>query len=230
MRTPQLRLASLALFLLVPALALAQAAAPEAPAPAEDEKLRLRAGAGGGLGTFVPGPMISLGASGRVGAQLSDLAAVFLEIGNRSGFWLGLSVSGGNVSQSVSGLGYWHLGAMGELTLGDSFFVAGGPMFVRGGWGAVHQEVIDGNVAQYVVAAGGNFSPGLAARMGFGFGQRRSSTARSQLTVSVDCHLVFARVASVSQRAGPSGVSQSISVGDTTLGILPLLMVGYEWK
>ncbi|MBI3181364.1 MAG: hypothetical protein HYZ28_04405 [Myxococcales bacterium] len=219
-----------AALLVLPALCWAQPAAPTPAPAAEASPLRFRAGLNAGAGTFLPGPMIAFALSARAGVQLNDLAAVFLDVGNRAGFMIGLSIQGSNVSQSVSGLGYWHFGLLGELTVGNQFFVAGGPMFARGGWGSVQQEVIDGNVSQFVVAAGGDFFPGADLRLGIGLGKPLSSGRRQQFTIALDCQFVFAKVISVSQQAGSGGVSQSIKVGNTMMGTTPQLVLGYEWK
>jgi hypothetical protein len=49
-------------------------------------------------------------------------------------------------------------------------------------------------------------------------------------TLGLDVKVLVANIYSVSQTAGPTGVSQSVSVGDKVWAVSPMLVLGYDLR
>jgi hypothetical protein len=200
-----------------------------ADAPVAKQPIRVRWGVSGALGYFLPAKAVDFGVSGRIGVQLGDHFGAYADIGYVPGIGLGASSSGTGGSISISAIGFFHFTPMAEFDLGP-FFVAGGPILASGGWGQIEESAdSNGNVSQFVVAAGG-FLPGFDVRTGFTFGSVKPNGKRSGFTLGFDLKLINAQVSSVSQSGGPNGASQTIQTGDRIWGFTPMLMLGYESK
>lgn len=187
-----------------------------------------------GVGAFFPGPQLAWAAEGRIGIKVDPLFNAYVRIGRQAGIGFGGTASSSGGSISVSASGFWFLGVNAELSLGDAFFVAGGPQLGWGGWAGVSQGVTTGSsttATQRAFAASG-FMPGLNAKIGFGTGGRfrENQERKGQFTMSLDLNLMYApNTAYVSQTGGTGGVSQSIGLGQS-LGINPMLMFGYDYR
>ncbi len=226
------------LFSLVALTSFAQTAAPAVspdPAPPSATALGIRWGASTGLGAFIPGPQLAWAIEGRIGVTVSPLFNAYARLGRQAGIGFGGTASSSGGSISVSASGFWFFGVNAELSLGDHFFVAGGPQLGWGGWAGVTQGAMasgsSSGASQSAFAASG-FMPGLNAKIGFGTGSRRnaSNERRGQFTMSVDLNLMYApNTAYVNQSGGSGGASQSIGLGQS-LGVNPMLMFGYDFR
>jgi len=224
--------------LLTPALAFAT---DQAPSPWADDSsptdepvlnapqpIRFRFGVDGAIGYFTPGEALDFGPSAQLGVQLNRNFGLYADLGYVAGVGLGVNLSGNGASVSSSGVGYFHIGALAEGDFGP-FFLAGGPMFADGGWGAVNQGAdAAGNVTQYAVAAGGAM-PGLDLRAGFNLGRQRPGGRRSGFAMGIELMGLLGSATAVGQATGGNGsVVQSVKVGDTVVGVTPLLFFGFE--
>ena len=144
------------------------------------------------------------GVDARFGVQLNQTLAIYgqpvlaVAVAGASSS----SSSGASASTSVAGL--YGLGAMVDATLGDLFYVAGGPELLLGGIGSASVSVNGQNAASTVEAKTGPFFS-IATRAGFAFGSKRPDR-RKGFTIGLDMRLLFA--------------------GDAVL--LPLIALGYE--
>ncbi len=187
----------------------------------------VRFGADGSIGYFTPGSALAFAPTGRVGVQFTPSFGLYADVGYMAGLGLGVNLSAGGGGVSASGVGYFHVGALAEGDFG-TFFIAGGPMVADGGWGQVGQSVDNsGNVSQYAVAVGG-VMPGLDLRTGFNFGNLSSSGRRTGFSMGVELLGLLGQATSVGQAAGGSGASQQVKVGQTIVGVNPVVFFGFE--
>lgn len=218
------------------------AAAPSAPAPtlapaaaAAEEKpsIGFRGGASAGLGLFLPGPQFAWNLfSLHAGVQVNPMFGAYLRFANSGsiGIGLGLSPTGGSVSLAASG--FWLIGANAELSLGDSFFLAGGPQVGLGGWGgaAVEAGTSGGAIKEY--AASGPM-PGLDFKIGFATGGGGSRVKRAhggRFVIYVDVSMLYAtKVVEVNASGGTTGAAISVGFSES-LSIAPTIHLGYEYR
>ncbi len=121
------------------------------------------------------------GASVRAGAQITNLFGVYAQPVALLGG--GASVSSTNTSASALVLG--GIGVLGDITLGNVFFVGGGPEFL----GGVAGSSSAGTSGTAVNASEGVFF-GLTARLGFALGHVEPHRRRC-FTIGGDFHLVI---------------------------------------
>lgn len=219
--------------------ALAQTPPPPPPpsayaadAPVErEEQGRVRWGVNAQLGLFLPQTAVMIGAQGRVGYQFSRLLAIYGDIGANVGFGIGGSVSrSGAVQGSINIVTYWKLAALAELTLGDHFNVAAGPLIASGAWAGISAGAdASGSANQTTVVAGG-WMPGLDARLGFGFGSRNPNTGRrSGFNIGLDFVVLFAPNSLYTRtEAGAGGASVEVKSNGLAVGFVPTLTLGFD--
>jgi hypothetical protein len=172
--------------------------AAEYPDPMEEpEQSRFRWGiaANGGpmMGAYSGG---AGGLDARFGMQLSSLLGLYAQ----PTLLVGAGASVDNTSASATGLALYGMGAMVDATLGDLFYVAGGPELLMGGVGTASAT---SSTASSSSATGTFFS--MAGRTGFAFGSKRPDR-RKAFTLGMDMHVLFA-----------SGAT-----------FMPMLALGYE--
>ncbi len=215
-----------------PAKASPTPAAPESAAPVDAAAgPHLRAGLDLASGYFIPASIVDFELAGRLGVKFTPLVAAYVDLGYTLGASLGVSASSSGASEQASTVGFWHAALMGEVTAGDRFFAAAGPLLAGGGWTAVSQSASSGGaVSQNATVAGSNFMPGAQVRLGLGFGRPGRNGARSQFTLALDSKLLLASVTSASQSVGAGGVMQGAHVGDTAIGFTPMLVLGWDMK
>ncbi len=215
---------AIAALMLVSGLAMAQEAAPP---PAAESQMRFRIGISGGGGVFIPGTIVTFQTpSFRIGMQINELLGVYADTGLTWGFGFGASSTSTSASVSVAAVGYWHAGLAGELTFGDMFFVAAGPMIAGGGWTSLGEYVDASGNAQIGAVAAGGYMPGAIVRLGVGFGAPKATGRRNQFTIAIDTKIMFTTVTSASVGTGGTAVK----TGDSIVGIAPLLMLGWDFK
>jgi hypothetical protein len=191
---------------------------------------RVRWGVNAQLGTLIPGPMVAFGVDGRVGWTFNRMFALYGTFGYAAGAWIGGSFSGSGGSVTASGLGNWYLGVNGEMNLGDLFFVAAGPGIGSGGWATVGVGAdSSGSATQRATAASG-ILPSLDLKLGFGFGKRNPETGRrGGFTLGIDARLLFApNSVFAEQSASGGGASQTVETRGMAVGLVPMLMLGYD--
>jgi hypothetical protein len=137
------------------------------------------------------------GLDGRVGVQLSSILGLYAQ----PTLMLGASASSDAAGGSASGLALYGMGAMADATLGNMFYVAGGPEVLRGGFASVSGTTSGTTSAS--ATAGTFFS--LAGRTGLAFGSMRAERRRA-FTLGLDMHVLFANGAT----------------------FMPMLALGYE--
>lgn len=207
----------------------ASAAAPPPPPPAAGKPSpfgRFRWGASAQAGALLPSPaLIAFGLEGRAGWTFNRFLAAYLSVGTGAGlgFWGG--GTGSAFSFSVSSMSQWYVGAMGELNLGDLFFVAVGPGIGRMSTAGISISAGPSGGGQQVEAMGG-WTPSVDLRLGFGFGKPNPETGRrTGFTLGLDCRAVFP-TQSVFVRQDMSG--QTVRVSGTGFGIIPMIMLGVD--
>jgi hypothetical protein len=218
--------------------ALAQTPPPPPPpsayaadAPVErEEEGRIRWGVNAQLGVFLPQTAVMFGAQGRVGYQFSSLLAVYGDIGADVGIGIGGSVSpSGATSASINIVTYWKLAALAELTLGDHFNVAAGPLIASGAWAGISAAASNSGATQSTVVAGG-WMPGVDARLGFGFGSKNPHTGRrSGFNIGLDFVVLFSPNSLYTHtEAGAGGASVEVQNSGLAVGFVPTLTLGYD--
>jgi len=160
----------------------------------------------------VGGPYFFSGTSGgvggvtaRFGAQLTDMFAVYGQPVALIGGGASVGTSSNGISESASALVVGGVGAMGEATFGDIFFVALGPEFLDGTAGSASQTVGPNGATQSAAAATGAFFS-VAARAGLALGSV-GPERRKAFTFGLDFHSIFT----------PGGVV-----------VVPLVGLGYD--
>jgi len=196
-----------------------------APVDRSDDS-RLRWGVNAQLGWFYPQPMFTFGAEGRVGWSFNKLLAAYVSLGGGSGLFFGGSGSSTGGGISIAVMSQWYVGAMGELNLGDLFFVGAGPGIGRFSLVGLDVGVSTSGAANEQVRALGGWTPSLDLKLGFGFGGRNSETGRRNgFTLALDVRAVFP-TDSVFVQNGTAG--QRVEVHRTGFGIAPMLMLGFD--
>jgi len=211
-------------------LAFAQETPPPPP-PAEPSAAsladagRIRWGVNGQLGAFIPTPLVSFGAEGRIGWSFNRLFAAYLQVGGGSGLFFGGSAGSSGGSLSISVMSQWYVGAMAEVNLGDVFFVALGPGIGRFSLAGLTVAASTTGGGEQVSALGG-WTPSVDLKFGFTFGKRNpESGRRGGFTLAIDARLVLP-TDSVYVTNGTGG--QSVEVHKMGWGIVPMLVLGYD--
>lgn len=148
---------------------------------------RFRWGITGGVGPMYGGYTgVGFGVDARFGMQLDQMLAVYAQ---PSAFVFVGAAADDDSAEATAGAVY-GLGVLGDVTLGDLFFLAAGPELLSGAIGSTSTTVnMDGTTASASGAEGLFFS--VAARTGFVFGSKRPDR-RSGFSVGLDMHAVFA--------------------------------------
>jgi hypothetical protein len=146
-------------------------------------KSRFRWGITGGGGPMIGGYTGGgLGVDARFGMQVSEMLGVYAQ----PSVFVFIGALADDTNADVTAGAVYGLGALGDLTLGDLFFLAAGPEILMGAIGSASVNA-DGSTAE--AASGPFFS--IAARTGFVFG-RKGPDRRSGFSVGLDLHAVFA--------------------------------------
>lgn len=194
---------------------------------------RFRWGISGGAGTFIPGPLFSLGAEARAGWQFNRIFSLYGSFGGNVGFMIAGSLDPTMGSLNVGADAYYAFGVQAEAVFQDMLFVAGGPHLVRGGWAFVGQSIdAAGGISQRAYAAGGGFMPGVNLKVGLGLGSRNEKTGRrNQFTIALDTMFLFAPdTVTGSQVVNMNGISQQVEVRGLALGVAPVIMLGFDGR
>lgn len=208
-------------------LAFAQEAPPAPPPSATNlaDAGRVRWGVNAQVGAFIPTPLVSFGAEGRIGYSFNRTFAAYLSVGGGSGLFFGGSAGATGGSLSISVMSQWYVGAMAEANLGDSFFVALGPGIGRFSLAGLTVAASTTGAGEQVSALGG-WTPSVDLKFGFTFGKRNpESGRRGGFTLAIDARLVLP-TDSIFVSNGTGG--QSVEVHKTAWGIVPMLMLGYD--
>lgn len=173
----------------------------QAAAATGDFESRFRWGITGGAGPMVGGYSgFGLGVNARVGMQLSQMLGVYAQ----PVAMVAVGAQADYDNADVTAAALYGVGALGDITLGDIFFVAAGPELLLGGVGSSGVVVNpDGSTATVEASTGPYFA--IAARAGVVLGSKKP-TRRSGFSIGLDMQVVFA--------------------GDAL--ILPLIYLGYE--
>jgi hypothetical protein len=199
--------------------------APEGGGVDRSNDPRLRWGVNAQLGWFFPQPMFTFGAEGRIGWSFSRLLAAYVSLGGGSGLFFGGSGNSTGATVSMAVMSQWYVGVMGELNLGDVFFIGAGPGIGRFSLAGLAITAGTTGADEQVKALGG-WTPSLDLKLGFGFGRRNpESGRRGGFTLAIDVRAVFP-TDSVYVQNGSSG--QSVDVHRTGFGLAPMLMLGYD--
>jgi len=208
---------------------------PSAPTTPEEEpyKMGFRAGGSAGLGAFFPGPQFNLHLFDlHAGIQVSPMFGAYLRVGRTAGIGFSISAGANGGSVGVSASGFWLVGANAELSLGDSFFIAGGPQVGIGGWAGVVTSASTSGGGITAVATNGA-QPGLDFKIGFalgGGGSRVKKMHSGKFTMALDLSLLYAtQVVQADAQGNTSGASVSVNFNEA-LSIAPTIHLGYEFR
>jgi hypothetical protein len=122
-------------------------------------------------------------------------------------------------------MSHWFVGVLGEINVGELFFVALGPAVGEINFGGINlSSSTSGTGAQVQALAG--LTPSVDFRLGFGFGKRNpESGRRGGFTLALDLRAFFpTNTAFVS--FGSTG--QRITTYGIGYGLAPMLMLGYD--
>jgi hypothetical protein len=189
-----------------------------------EDEARFRGGISGNLGVFIPGPMFQLGPQGRLGAQIDDMWAVYVDLGAHGGFGWGATATAEGADVSISAGGAVSASLMGEITVEDIFFVALGPTLLYGAF-ATFDSFVGTDAAGTSVSAFAGPLPGIKIRTGGGFGKNRPAR-RKQFTLALEANVLFGQKFDVTSSGT---VDESVSTG-IAVGFLPMLSLGYDAK
>ncbi len=193
----------------------------------DEDEARFRGGVSGLIGLFVPGPVLQLGAVGRLGVQINDLFAIYGDFGAHAGLGFGVGDTASGAEASVSLGAAVFVSLMGELTIEDVFFVGVGPTILYGSFVTFESTVSQSAVGSSVDAFVGPL-PGIKLRTGFGFGKDRPSR-RKQFTIALEGNVLFGQRYAVVDDGTTATVDDSSSTG-APVGFLGMLALGYDAK
>jgi hypothetical protein len=165
-----------------PAAAGATPQPAEAPAKADEEATRFRWGISGYGGPLAGG--LSGGAGGidaRFGAQITKMFGIYGQPVLLVGAGANASVNGA----SASAIGLYGVGALGEVSLADLFYIAVGPEVLLGG-------MASSSVTTTGAAAAASTGPYLSvtARAGLALGSMKPQR-RKAFTIGLDLRTIF---------------------------------------
>jgi hypothetical protein len=141
-----------------------------------------------------------LGVAGRIGMQMTPMFGLYAQ----PTALVAVGAQADHDNADVTAAALYGVGVLGDITLGDLFYIAAGPELLLGGVGSSSVQVNPDGSTQSVEASTGPFFS-IATRAGFVFGTKKP-TRRSGFTIGLNMPIVFA--------------------GDTL--ILPMVFLGYE--